>query len=376
VARKEAEKAGKKEEEKAAAIQRWEEGKLSQKEGEIYSAAARPIRDLADGANAIKEVATGQRIAHMAGMRALASQWEEDWARGHAASPQQQCQQQQRRQQQQPRLPEWQQQQRPQHQQQQHQQKQVSPRAPQQRQQQGSWVQRAVVAAALPQSDFKRVGRNGKPERDPMGLEPIKGSIPRDERGIVFERAAGAPQINPAVAASAAAFVNIALSKVAMAHIRTKAFIILVQGRLSTTARFGASAVMLLRFKKEVLEVACKADRAIINVVANETWAELKILVPYDRYWHPYGLAELREQIEVENPGVIVPPLSMKWIREVGTIERHYQAGRLPKNVASVVFKVPGKAAAQKLLLEMWVAGNKFHALPYILDKADTLCGP
>ena len=44
--------------------------------------------------------------------------------------------------------------------------------------------------------------------------------------------------------------------------------------------------------------------------------------------------------------------------------------------MASVVFKVPGKAAAQKLLLEMWVAGNKFHALPYILDKADTLCGP
>ena len=99
-ARKEAEKAGKKEEEKAAAIKRWEEGKLSQEEEETYSAAARPIRDLADDANAIEEVAAGQRIAHMPGMRALGSQWEEDWARGHAVSPQQQCQQQQRRQQQ------------------------------------------------------------------------------------------------------------------------------------------------------------------------------------------------------------------------------------------------------------------------------------
>ena len=194
-ARKEAEKVGKKEKEKAAAVKRWEEGKLSQEEGETYSAAARPIRDLADDANAIEEVAAGQRIAHMAGMQALGSQWEEDWARGHAASPQQQRQQQQRRQQQQPRLPEWQQQQRPQHQQQQHQQKQASPWAPQQQQQQGNWAQRAAVAAALPQLDFKRVGRNGKPEREPTGLEPIKGSIPRDERGIVFERAAGAPQI-------------------------------------------------------------------------------------------------------------------------------------------------------------------------------------
>ena len=57
------------------------------------------------------------------------------------------------------------------------------------------------------------------------------------------------------------------------------------------------------------------------------------------------------------------------------TIERYYQAGHLPKNTASVIFKMPGKVAAQKLLVEMWVAGNKFHTLPYISDKADTLCG-
>ena len=169
--------------------------------------------------------------------------------------------------------------------------------------------------------------KGGKPDREPTGLEPIKGSIPYDERGIVFERAAGAPQINPAVATSAAAFANITLSKVAPAHIRTEAFRISVQGRLSTTVRFGASAAILLQFKKEVLEAARKADRAIINVVANETWAELKILVPYDRYRHSNRLAELRKQIKVENPGVVVPPLSMKWMRVVSTIERHYQAG-------------------------------------------------
>ena len=371
--KKREEAAARKEAEKATAMKRWEEGKLSQQEGETYSAAARPIRDLAEDAGAIEEVAAGQRIAHMVGMRALVSQWEEDWNRGQTAARQQQS-----RQQHQPHRPggqQQQQQQRPQQQQQQHQQKQAPLRAPQQRQQQSSWAQRAAAVAALPQTDFRRVGKNGKPEREPTGLEPIKGSIPRDERGIVFERAGGAPQINPAVAASAAAFVNIALSKVAPAHIRTEAFRISVQGRLSTTARFGASATMLLQFKKEILEAARKADRAIINVTANETWAELKILVPYDRYRHPSGLAELREQIEAENPGVVIPPLSMKWMRAASTIERHYQAGRLPKNAASVIFKVPGKAAAQKLLVEMWVAGNKFHALPYIPDRADTLCG-
>ena len=161
-------------------------------------------------------------------------------------------------------------------------------------------------------------------------MEPIKHSIPRDERGIVFERATGAPQIDTVVAASAAAFVNIALSRVAPAHVRTEAFRISVQGRLSTTARFGASAVMLLCFKKEILQAARKANRTIINVIANVTWAELKILVPYDRYRHSSRLADLREQIKAENPGVVVPQLSMKWMRSVSTIERHYQASCLP----------------------------------------------
>ena len=107
---------------------------------------------------------------------------------------------------------------------------------------------------------------------------------------------------------------NIALSKVAPANVRTEGFRISVQGRLSTTAPFGASAAMLLRFKMEILEAARKADNAIVNVVANETWVELKILVPYDRYRHPNRLADLREQIEAENPGVVVPPPSMKWM--------------------------------------------------------------
>ena len=80
-----------------------------------------------------------------------------------------------------------------------------------------------------------------------------------------------------------------------------------MQGRLFTTAHFGASAVMLLRFKKVIPKAAKKADKAIINVTANETWAELKILIPYERYRHPNGLGELREQIEAKNPRVVIP---------------------------------------------------------------------
>jgi len=155
-------------------------------------------------------------------------------------------------------------------------------------------------------------------------LEPIKRSIPWDERAILFERTVGAPQIDAAVAASAAAQVNIALSKVAPPHVRTEAFKIFAQGRITTMARVGASAAMLLHFKKEIIEAAQWADKAIINVVANETWAELKILVPYAQYRHYSGLTDLRKRIEAENEGVVIPLFSMQWMRAKKIIEQHF----------------------------------------------------
>lgn len=211
-------------------------------------------------------------------------------------------------------------------------------------------------------------------EWEPSGLEPIKRSLPWDERAIVFQRAADGPEIDAAVAANAAAHVNIALSKVAPPHLRTEGFKFSRQGRLSTAARQGASAAMLLCFKKEIIEGARRADKAIINVIANETRAELKILVPYAWYRHTTGLADLRKQIEAENEGVVVPPFSMRWMRSRKLIEQHFQDGKLPKGAVSVIFKVLSKAVGKKLLTEMWVAGNRYRDLPYIPDKADTLC--
>ena len=157
-------------------------------------------------------------------------------------------------------------------------------------------------------------------------------------------------------------------------HVRMEAFRISVQGRLTIVARAEASAAMLLHFKKEIIEAARRADKAIINVVTSETWAELKILVLYGQYGGESGRAELREQIEAENEGVVVPPFSMRWMRSKRIIEQYYQKGRLPQDAASVVFKVCSKVVGKKLLTEMWVAGVKFRAMPYIADRADTLC--
>ena len=57
---------------------------------------------------------------------------------------------------------------------------------PPKRQQQDNWAQRVAAAAALPQEDYRRVGRNDKAAHEPSGLEPIKDSIPCNERGIVL----------------------------------------------------------------------------------------------------------------------------------------------------------------------------------------------
>jgi len=65
----------------------------------------------------------------------------------------------------------------------------------------------------------------------------------------------------------------------------------------------------VLLWFKEIIEAARRADKAITKVFfSNETWAELNILVPYQWYHDANRLAELREEIEMENEGAVIPP--------------------------------------------------------------------
>jgi len=256
-------------------------------------------------------------VVHLAGMRAVEDHWEQEW-KGIAAHV--------------PPL-QWEQQQQQQHLVQQPMQQQYQQRAPQQ--QASNWAQRAAAVAALPQrgsNGFNWVGRGGKVAKEPTGLKLIKRSIPWNERVILFERTVGALQIDVAVAASAAVLVNIALSKVAPPYIRTEAFKISAPGRITTMARAGASAAMLLHFKKEIIEAARQADKAIINVVVNETWTELKILVLYAQYQQDNGLAALRERIKAKNEGVVIPPFSIRWMCSKRIIEQHYHISKKMKS--------------------------------------------
>jgi len=185
------------EREKAAARKRWVRVDFSKQEEESYVQAARPLWGLGDTDE--EEEATW-KVAHLASMRVVEDHWEQKRKGIAAHVPPRQREQQQ-----------WQQRPVQQAMQQQHQQ-----RAPQQRA--SNWAQRVAAAVALSPmgcNGFNRVGRGGKVAKKPTGLELIKRSIPWDELAILFERAVGALQIDAVVAASAAALVNITLSKVA-----------------------------------------------------------------------------------------------------------------------------------------------------------------
>jgi len=148
--------------------------------------------------------------------------------------------------------------------------------------------------------DKRQQERGEERKQDENLLEPIKGSIPVDERTIVFERSPDAPQLDWLSVNQIASHVNNILSKVAPPHVRTEKFRVSQRGVLSTTARMGVSAAMLLLFKKELLEAARKGDNSIINVRSNESWVELKILVPYAAYRDEEALCRLREEIQAE----------------------------------------------------------------------------
>jgi len=133
--------------------------------------------------------------------------------------------------------------------------------------------------------------RKGKEKEEKNPLEQIKGSIPVDERMIVFERRPGVEQLDWLTVNQITSHINNSLSKVAPPHVRTEKFKVSRRGVLSTTARRGASAAMLLHFKKELIEAVRKGDDAIINVRSNESWVELKILVPYAAYRDEEGIS-------------------------------------------------------------------------------------
>jgi hypothetical protein len=69
-------------------------------------------------------------------------------------------------------------------------------------------------------------------------------------------------------------------------------------------------------FKDIVVMVARKIDQGIIDVEANETWERVKMHgIRFDQYLakRSGGLEKLRQKIQAENEGVIIP-FAIRWV--------------------------------------------------------------
>jgi hypothetical protein len=109
-------------------------------------------------------------------------------------------------------------------------------------------------------------------------------------------------------------------------------------------------------------------------VQSNETWAKLKIhgvsLGQYDL--DARGLQTLREDIEAENPGVVIP-IALRWVGSQRRIRERYGQGEI--RGATVMFAVQDKRVAERLLTTgLRAAGRSYRVERYTIEGPDSIC--
>jgi hypothetical protein len=85
------------------------------------------------------------------------------------------------------------------------------------------------------------------------------------------------------------------------------------------------------------------------------------------------GLRTLRQEIEAENPEVIIP-LAIQWISPWKNINERWQAGNIKASSAVVVIK-DRDVAVQTLTLGLKAAGKRYECNRYERVGPDTQCG-
>jgi hypothetical protein len=246
----------------------------------------------------------------------------------------------------------------------------------------------AQAATALRQSTTTKdagwnvMGPRGKVQKvqkaSDDGLLPLKErSNPEDDRKIIFPRDGVTPHPGGNFAGAILSQVNRALRAAGVPdHIRLWALRRNAKGVLTALTRQNSNARQLLYFKDMILIAARKVDPGIINVQSNETWAKLKIHgVPLDQYGtstDARGLQTLREDIEAENPGVVIP-VALRWVGSPRRIMERYTQGEI--RGATVMFAVQDKQAAERLLATgLRATGRTYRVERYTIDGPDSIC--
>jgi hypothetical protein len=230
------------------------------------------------------------------------------------------------------------------------------------------------------ESEWKKIGSKGKVQKESSddwpGLRPLKPrNNPEDDRKIIFPRDGRTPHARHPMAITSE--VNRALRRAGVAdHIRVLSIKRNMKGILSGLVRADSNAQQLLHFKDLVLKAAREADSGIVGVESNETWAKVKIHgVSLERYMTetgPEGLQILREEIEAENPGVVIPT-APHWVGSVNRIMERWGQGEI--RGSTVIFAIQDKRIAERLLATgLRAAGLCYKVERYAIEGPDAIC--
>jgi hypothetical protein len=230
------------------------------------------------------------------------------------------------------------------------------------------------------EAGWNAIGPKGKVQKQSAGddwLLPLKErGNPEDDRKIILPRDGVTPHPGGNVRAILSE-INRALLKAGVPdHIRLWDLHRNAKGVLTAITRKESNARQFLFFKDMILMAARKVDPGIINVQSNETWAKLKIHgVPLDQYgphMDAHGLQTLREDIEAENPGVVIP-VALRWVGSPRRIMERYDLGEI--RGATVMFAVQDKQAAERLLSTgLRAAGRSYRVEQYAIEGPDSMC--
>jgi hypothetical protein len=240
----------------------------------------------------------------------------------------------------------------------------------------------ALSSSAPRQSEgeWKKIGSKGKVQKESSEdwpeLRPLKPrNNPEDDRKIIFPRDGRTPHARHPMAITSE--VNRALRRAGVAdHIRVLYIKRNMKGILSGLVRADSNAQQLLHFKDLVLKAAREADSGIVGVESNETWAKVKIHgVSLERYMTetgPEGLQILREEIEAENPGVVIPT-APRWVGSVNRIMERWGQGEI--RGSTVTFAIQDKRIAERLLATgLRAAGLRYKVERYAIEGPDAIC--
>jgi len=252
----------------------------------------------------------------------------------------------------------------------------ISPPAPK-----TTWAAKAVAKPA--EAKFALVGKKGKAvkpkdrteDQQQSPLARHKGSIPVDQRTIVFTRRGNASEVTMAQKARITTAINKALFAAAptSTHVRVELVRCSPRGTITASAAMGADAKMLMLFRKQVLEAANKMEPTIVDVGTNETWEKLKIMgIPYELFRGADDMKEIASCLEIEN--ALVVPFAPRWLRQQRWLEEQWTQDRL--RFAPVVITVRGQEIARDVIAKgLSVCGVRLKVEPYVEEGKDAQCG-